>query len=180
MPFSVLACFTHAFLTRYRNPAVMSSLSFFYFFFFSTIHPTLVLLQIVGKTSKLPCITCMCYSYVVQQHPERWALRAQFWAYYGLLVIPLWEEFSALLYRQGTRTSYYCHWCREQGHAFFRAVSEGCDSAEKLKALKLISCAITILHIANPIVQNSGSYIFGLLLLFCIAGERQIPVVYQN
>lgn len=33
MPFSVLACFTHAFLTRYRNPAVMSSLSFFNFFF---------------------------------------------------------------------------------------------------------------------------------------------------
>lgn len=70
--------------------------------------------------------------------------------------------------------------CGEQGREFFHAVPEGCDSAEKWKVLKLISHATIILHVDNLTVQNSGSYIFGLLLLFCIAGERQIPVVYQN
>lgn len=39
---------------------------------------------------------------------------------------------------------------------------------------------MTALHIDNSTVQNSGNYTFGLLLLFCIVRERQIPVVHRN
>lgn len=76
-------------------------------------------------------------------------------------------------------------WCLlslglEQGHEFLRAVQEGCDSAEGWKALRYISCDMTALHIDNSTVQNSGNYTFGLLLLFCIVRERQIPVAHRN